>query len=219
MANRFDRWISNPQEIALPQCFDEFLTLHELPCLVKGCEWRGKALTLHMNQTHGVTSRQFKKLAGFNIGSGIISQPLREILEARDNVGVALIGYSGQLKGVQPKEGYISLEAREHRKKARALTGCGPTRTCIGCGASFAQKTPFGKALFHSFECRNKHYAENTRSRKYKLSCVWCGTGFMGSVYQKSAAEKGNPVVCGHSCKGKLNSRKRKCKTGAEGYA
>src|SRR5262249_15951573 len=33
MADRFDRWIANPQGIALPQGYDEFLSQEELPCL------------------------------------------------------------------------------------------------------------------------------------------------------------------------------------------
>ena len=83
MAKRFDRWIANPQTLALPQAYDEFLTGEELPCLVEGCNWRGQWLSLHMNYTHGVPADEFKRAAGFNLKSGIISGPMREALAQR----------------------------------------------------------------------------------------------------------------------------------------
>ena len=43
-AERFDRWVANPETLALPQCYDEFLMQEELPCLIDGCEWKGKHL-------------------------------------------------------------------------------------------------------------------------------------------------------------------------------
>jgi len=70
MEKRFDRWIASPEKLSLPQNYDEFLTLQELPCLVEGCEWRGNFLSLHMNFTHGIARREFKKIAGFNLKSG-----------------------------------------------------------------------------------------------------------------------------------------------------
>jgi hypothetical protein len=78
MAERFDRWIASPETIALPQNYDEFLTQEKLPCLVDGCNFEGHKLSLHMNLTHGVTEREFKKLAGFNLSSGITSLPLKK---------------------------------------------------------------------------------------------------------------------------------------------
>ena len=76
-------------KIALPQAFDEFLTSDVLPCLVEGCDWKGHHLSMHMNQTHGVTAENFKKLAGFNLGSGIVSAPLHQHYCERDHVGIA----------------------------------------------------------------------------------------------------------------------------------
>ena len=58
---------------------------------------------------------------------------------------------------------YRSLEGREHAKKARAMLGPGPQRTCTGCGKVFQQSTPMGKALYCSRECRDSAYAEQRR--------------------------------------------------------
>lgn len=54
MAKRFDRWAANPANIALPQGYDEFLDQEELPCVVEGCNWQGKHLSLHINRAHGI---------------------------------------------------------------------------------------------------------------------------------------------------------------------
>ena len=209
-AKRFDRWIANPQEIALPQGFDEFLTQDLLPCLVTGCGWRGHQLSMHMNVIHGVPAQHFKKLAGFNLHSGIVSLSTHQNLSARAKVGVAL--NPSPFTGVFPIqfERYRSLESREHAVKARSMAGNGPQRLCLGCQVEFTQRTPFGKTLFHSIACRTKHYAGQAGVKHHILSCVVCGSAFKGSRAQQLRAEYGRPVCCTDRCKGSLNGSKPK---------
>lgn len=79
-AARFDRWVASPETLALPQNYDEFLTQDIMGCLVESCQWGGHNLSLHMNLKHGVPPDEFKKIAGFNFSSGIVSAPLHEKL-------------------------------------------------------------------------------------------------------------------------------------------
>ena len=173
LAKRFDRWVANPEGMALPQCYDEFLDREELACVVEGCDWKGKSLTLHMNQAHGVRADEFKRAAGFNLSTGVIAKPLAESLREREVVGIAAhmddADRSAALALAQEALAanhirYRSLEGREHAKKARAMLGPGPQRTCAGCGKAFQQSTPMGKALYCSRECRDNAYAEQRRA-------------------------------------------------------
>ena len=173
LAKRFDRWVANPEGMALPQCYDEFLDREELACVVEGCDWKGKHLTLHMNQAHGVRADEFKRAAGFNLSTGVIAKPLAEALREREVVGVAAnmddadraaaLALSQEALAANQIR-YRSLEGREHAKKARAMLGPGPQRTCSGCGKVFQQSTPMGKALYCSRECRDNAYAEQRRA-------------------------------------------------------
>lgn len=172
-AKRFDRWVANPEGMALPQCYDEFLDSEELACVVDGCDWKGRHLTLHINQAHGVKSDEFKRAAGFNLSTGVVAKPLAEALREREVVGVAAtMDYPARLAAlVNAQEAlaasqihYRSLEGREHAKKARAMLGPGPQRTCAGCGTAFQQSTPRGKTLYCSRECRNRSYTEKRRA-------------------------------------------------------
>ena len=216
MSKRFDRWIASPQEVALPQAFDEFLTSEILPCLVKGCDWKGHHLSLHMNQAHGVPADHFKRLAGFNLGSGIVSLPLHESLCDRDLYGVAKADVRNMYLSNGPqkqKTMYKSLEGKEHRAKTRALqneTEPKPMRICVGCGVTFQQSTIFGETKYHSIACREAHYKATVKMARFTLSCVVCGTAFQGTRQQQLSAERGNPVCCSHSCKGILNGSKPK---------
>lgn len=173
LAKRFDRWVANPESMALPQCYDEFLDREELACVVEGCEWKGNHLTLHMNQAHGVMADEFKRAMGFNLSTGVISKPLAEALRERIVVGVAA-GMDDSARAaalVLSQEAiannpirYRSLEGLEHAKKSRAMLGPGPFRTCCGCGKAFQQSTPMGKALYCSPECRDNAYATQRRA-------------------------------------------------------
>lgn len=186
MAKRFDRWMANPETMMLPQSYDEFLDQEELRCLVDGCDWSGRNLSMHMNSAHGVRAREFKRAAGFNYKSGIISKPLAVLLGNRPLVGVGLEPPSrppaldAQYQLSNPHS-YRSLEGSEHHRKTRALAGNGPSRQCLGCGRSFTQSTPFGRALYCSPECRDRNYREQHRSTRVPVPqvCRGCGEAFM----------------------------------------
>ena len=179
LAKRFDRWVANPEGMALPQCYDEFLDREELACVVDGCDWHGQHLTLHMNQAHGVRADEFKRAAGFNLSTGVIAKPLAVALRERDLLGVAVnmddadraaaLALSQEALAANPIR-YRSLEGREHAKKARAMLGAGPQRTCDGCGTLFQQSTPMGKAKYCSLECRDNAYAKQRQaSAKHRV--------------------------------------------------
>jgi len=169
LAKRFDRWVANPEGMALPQCYDEFLDQEELACVVDGCDWKGQHLTLHMNQAHGVRADDFKRAAGFNLSTGVIAKPLAEALRGREVIGVAARPNGMALElahaaiAANPIR-YRSLEGREHAKKTRAMLGLGPRRACAGCGKMFQQSTPMGRALYCSRECRDNAYAKKRQA-------------------------------------------------------
>lgn len=190
MSKRFDRWVANPETLALPQCYDEFLDREELPCLVDGCGWIGKHLTLHANLAHGIKADEFKRVAGFNLGTGVISKDLAENYQARDYQGVA--SWDDDLRDLVHQQflasamhkghaslRYVSLESREHQRKARIFMPPGPERNCLGCGAVFKQSTPMGRAKYCSVSCREKAYSRErkkkakVRSRRKDGKFVW----------------------------------------------
>jgi hypothetical protein len=169
MAKRFDRQIANPEQMALPQGFDGFLDRGLLPCPIVGCDWQGHHLSLHMNEGHGITAAEFKRAVGFNKSTGVVSRPLAEQLRARALVGVAQDSKYWANKGQGFPDGFErrdSLEAKEHRAKARALCGSGPMRTCVGCGSVFQQSTPFGYAMYCTLPCRTAAYAVKYSPKK-----------------------------------------------------
>lgn len=176
MAKRFDRWVANPESMALPQCYDEFLDRERLPCVVHGCDWEGAHLTAHMNRAHGLPASDFKRAAGFNLSTGVIARPLAENLQARPLTALARdpLAFSGldhardsQREGQYVR--YVSCESVEHRKKARALMvgSGGPTRICKACAKEFVQSTPMGRAIYCSKACRVADYAKK-RSAKLR---------------------------------------------------
>jgi hypothetical protein len=166
MAKRFDRQIANPDQMALPQGYDGFLDRSLLSCTVVGCDWQGHHLSVHMNTSHGIKADEFKRAAGFNNSTGVISRPLAEQLRARARVGVAQDPSFWGTQSFLP-DGFVrrdSLEAKEHRAKARALCGAGPMRECTNCGSVFQQATPYGKAIYCTTTCRSMAY-ESKRKR------------------------------------------------------
>lgn len=181
MAKRFDRWIANPEGLALPQCYDEFLDKEELDCIIDGCDWRGKHLSLHVNQTHGVQAREFKRAAGFNLQSGIVSKTLAITLSDREKHGLGNLTRDEivALRKNKPKEEskgnyvkYRSLECQEHLIKSRAIMAAeaelgianGPMRICEGCGVTFQQKHRVGRKKFCTILCREETYARRLKS-------------------------------------------------------
>lgn len=174
MAKRFDRQIAAPETLSLPQAYDEFLMKDQLPCLVDGCGWIGAHLSLHMNQMHGITAEEFKRAAGFNRSSGIVSRGLSEAMSARALTGVAarsdLRELGVKFRGQSYKLSYASLEGKEHRAKSMLLvrSEAGPTRQCTGCGSEFAQSSPMGRAKYCCKACRSEHYAKMDKEKRRK---------------------------------------------------
>ena len=159
MAKRFDRWIANPQEMSLPQCYDEFMIQDELPCLIEGCDWVGQHLSAHVNLAHGIIADDFKRAAGFNLSTGLVGLSTHKKMVERNVQVDQLMPFWGVEVTNKKIHSYYSEEAREHHKKARALLGHGPQRECLGCGKIFQQGTVFGRALYCTFECRDDTYA------------------------------------------------------------
>jgi len=130
MAKRFDRFVANPETISLPQCYDEFLTKEELPCLAVGCRWRGLNLSLHMNFTHGVEVETFKEMAGFNKGTGVVAPSAFK--RYRKNTTALMSGLERAGRPLPDREairrtrGSARPEAREHHGKTLAINGKNP---------------------------------------------------------------------------------------------
>ena len=210
MAERFDRWLANPESIALPQCYDEFLTQDVLPCLVEGCDWVGQHLGTHVNQAHGVTARNFKQLGGFNVGTGLVTPAISDALASRPHLVNSLLppDWVGHPPAPAP---YHSLESREHASKSRTLAIAlhVPTQTitCRHCGAAVLQ--PYmGNQLYCSVACRTS-WAQ-AHQRRLQAICVVCGALFLASYAQTRRHEQGLPVTCSHVCRGILNGSKPK---------
>lgn len=179
MDNRFERNQVTPELKSLPKDYQEFLDDNILECIVKGCNWKGQHLSLHCNLAHGITADTFKRLAGFNLGEGIIGADLANRLRARETFGVALdpmnrgdlqkaldVQRENREKGVPQ---YVSLQAKENRARSRQYTlisKVGPGRLCVGCGLPFVQSTPFGRAMYCTIECRDQDYARLNNQRR-----------------------------------------------------
>lgn len=125
-AERFDRWFADPQTLALPQGYDEFLTQAELPCLVDGCEWSGKNLSIHANHCHGITADQLKELAGFNRNTGVVCPSTALALSER-GVGrqagdTTIVAHNpAAVAASAAPRSPLRLEWREHHEKAMAI--------------------------------------------------------------------------------------------------
>ena len=170
---RFDRQIANPDQLALPQGYDGFLDRVELNCLIEGCEWTGKHLSIHVNQAHGIEAKDFKKAAGFNLHTGVISKDLCETLSNREKVGIA-VHNPYRLDNIEKRKAfakgfYKSNESKEHARKSRIFMGSGPQRICEACRIEFTQSTPMGKAKYCSIPCRDNYYAQERK----KLTTPW----------------------------------------------
>lgn len=168
MNKRYDRQIASPDKLQLPQGYDGFLDREQLNCLVDGCGWVGKHLSTHMNIAHGIKADEFKRAAGFNKNTGVISKDLAESYSKRALVGVAVhnpykLENMRKLKGKSWVKSYHSNEAKEHARKARMFLGEGPKRTCKGCGIEFNQSSPMGRAFYCCATCRDTHYSNERK--------------------------------------------------------
>jgi len=218
MMERFDRWIANPQSIALPQCFDEFLSQAELPCLVAGCGWVGENLSSHANFAHGMQADDFKRACGFNIGTGLVGAELATRLGQWLRPGTLHPNWRSNKTPPMNTRGYRSLEGDEHCAKARALM-CAtseplPPRPCRNCGVEF-RPGPLGfGARYHSLKCRNEWYSKALAAEAATSAfrtCLVCGCQFRpsGCLVRKIRNHPGDKVgiVCSTKCRQKLNAQ------------
>jgi len=118
MESRFDRHIGHIESISELSNYDEFLSQKTLGCLIGGCEWKGHNLTLHMNLSHGIAEEEFKRAAGFNLSTGVVSASMHENLCSRGNTGGFV---DGVIARAARKFDYVSREAREHQQKSYEL--------------------------------------------------------------------------------------------------
>lgn len=211
MAARFDRFIANPEKLALPQCYDEFLTQDLLPCLFEGCQWRGKFLGAHVNFAHGVTAQQFKDLAGFNAGTGLVTPDLRRVfyenaIRRRDDGTLCLVpAVRGDTHPASARRS-PRLEALEHSRKSsvvcRNIGEPKPALPCRTCGKEVPQAY-FGKTLYCSTRCRSAYYGRHNAG---ELHCDYCGQEFSATRAQIRQKQSGGKACCSTICRNRMNA-------------
>ena len=207
-AERFDRFIANPEKIALPQNFDEFMLQEELPCLFENCEWVGPNLSQHVNSVHGVTAEKFRELAGFNKRTGLVGaeEHKRQSQRMKQMIADGIITTDPSLLLSLPRKGSPTrLEGKEHLKKSMALRRSQeterPRTPCLQCGVPIEQPVT-GLRKYCSTKCRSKYYQEKTRA---ELRCSHCGETFWGLYHQVMRARKELPVCCSDHCRNQRN--------------
>jgi hypothetical protein len=213
-SSRFDRWIANPEQIALPQNYDEFMTKDILPCLVDGCDWEGTHLGAHVNFKHGITADKFRELVGFCRSTGLVGAALSKTMSDRmkkliaDGIidtGHNLSRHNLSSEGLKGPRGPHRLESKEHHRKARALLAATappkPPRQCLQCGEDAPQPI-MGRRLYCSNTCRRKYYE---RKGAGELLCSFCGTAFMAKPFQLSRAREDKKVCCSVQCRNRMN--------------
>jgi hypothetical protein len=211
MNGRFDRWLASPQSIALPQNYDEFMLQEELPCLIEGCDWVGHALANHVNFAHGIPAEEFKRAAGFNLKTGLVSPEMAEALRGREHIHSAFpVRPMGKEKGPPLIRNYRSLEGREHWEKARALAvetaAPLPPRICRSCGQSFTPDYGSFSQRFCTLECRKNYYARTAKATRFELICSVCDQLFPGTLAQSKRQKEGQPVCCSMHCRALHNA-------------
>jgi hypothetical protein len=213
MANRFDRFIANPESLALPQCYDEYLTGDELTCLIEGCGWSGKALSMHMNMSHGIPKKKFKEMAGFNASTGVIPTAYSERLsQAKIDQGWSA-EHMKHLRSLVKnrkfhRDGTQRLEGKEHLRKSQALSRAERNiRTvCEGCQTVFLTGEMHKK--FCTIECRTQYYSEVQKkqrqaNKRHILTCSTCQKTFLGDDEQQNRVNQNLAVACSYYCRQK----------------
>ncbi len=209
-AERFDRWVANPEKIALPQNFDEFMSKSKLPCLVEGCDWEGAFLGQHVNIAHGITADNFRELVGFNHGTGLVGIDLHLVMSehAKQMIedGTWSPGTPPELRDVDRSiRKSPRLEAREHMLKAGALNAGKKSQRgplpCRHCNTPVEQNY-YGQILYCSTRCRSAYYRNQGRA---ELHCDYCGDTFMARTDQLKRAKNDQKVCCSLECRNHMN--------------
>ena len=206
-AERFDRFIANPEVIALPQNFDEFLNKDELPCLIKGCEWIGVGLSHHVNFYHGIEPDKFREMVGFNKGTALMGVAARqrrsEVMHDLIDNGV-ITPCTFPIEQCSKVRGGVRLEGAEHWKKAMAING--GMQKLISAGAKRA-KSLEGRKL-------SSETAKRTHEQMPKITrvCQECS-----KQYETPQNHKNRSKYCGLKCRNASNNRKRSIAKGRVG--
>lgn len=116
IADLFDRNIE-PDAEAMSN-FDEYFSQDELPCPIRGCNWKGEDLAHHALMAHGVKARALKDKCGFNIGTGLVGRSLAKRLSSRHRENG---GFRHRGCGPKPGNGALRPEGQERFQKAMAL--------------------------------------------------------------------------------------------------
>lgn len=199
-AERFDRFIANPEDIALPQNFDEFLNRDELPCLIDGCDWVGVKLGQHINITHGIPQEKFKEMVGFNRRTALMGVAARE---ERSRIMTKLIEEgviepcAFPIQESDRSRGELRLEGREHWRKSIAMSGGQARFIAAGIARS---KSDEGRKV--SSERLKQTIAETP---KVKMKCVECGC-----EYETLETHRGRSKYCSQKCRNTRNNRNRR---------
>lgn len=197
-SERFDRFIANPETIALPQNFDEFLNRDELPCLIEGCDWVGSGLSYHINFHHGIDPDKFREMVGFNATTALMGVAAREkrseIMRGLIEKGIIIPG-SYPLKDCQRGGKPLRLEGREHWKKSMAMGGMDKL---IKAGIASSQSEEGRR--------RSSEIAKRTAEQmpKVTLVCHECG-----KEYETPKNQEKRSKFCGLKCRN-ASSRKRR---------
>ena len=220
-------------ELWSPEDYEKFLGQEEMPCLVKGCAWKGIFVTAHMVAKHGIPAREVKEHCGFNITQGLITPALREKFKKRPKQVKSMkkfAEYRKQCKENPPRKGKtstaISKQGREkHRKIVSAKLAAmkkdpslKPQAICRECGQSFRnENSPYNAGKFCTVECRSNYYRRQydkgltpsgSEPSVVDITCAQCGKEFRGNRRQVRRKIKGEPVCCSPDCTQLLNGRK-----------
>ena len=220
---RFDRRIANPETLALPQDYDEFLSKDQLPCLVEGCGWVGQCLAAHMNHTHGIPRREFKKMAGFTLKRGVCTQAISEACSknsTENHLGDRLGENFSTRPAPKGTRGPMSLQGKEARLKSYILNSELPPEgevaaICIGCGEEFTYPKPRHSAPVRRYctpACQSMHQAEITKALQaanpLAATCAGCGRSFNVTTNRaRLRVSRGLSVCCSHKCSGVCAAR------------
>lgn len=206
MADRFDRFIANPESLALPNNYDEFLSQGELTCLVDGCGWVGENLSCHMNFAHGIPAKLAKQLGGFNLSTGLVTPRVSKIFSDRQAITLKnhpdIMGFNGHTP--KRNDSYRSLEAREHWKKATACNDLS-----IG-GKAFGAKLRSDAAFRAAFveKCRKRNADMAAKSQRCDCGAEWkgvrpksgkCAACVRAAMLERNRTEPWKPIPC-HKC-------------------
>lgn len=206
MAERFDRAIANPESIALPQGYDEFLDRDELPCVIAGCDWVGASLGNHLNFTHGLSARAAKMAAGFNLRTGLVGRSTSAKMSAAkaEKPPTGLVPNRKRLERKGDSSGYVSLEGQEHRRKNILLVApdvaASRAQMSREMWADPVKRAELLARLAHRrkpaatfFACASCGAAVETQWRKRSGLCGPC---LHASVLHRNATEPWKEVLC-----------------------